>query len=201
MQKGFSVGWVLLGVAVVGAGLFLIKDSLPFLRIQYSVRSVTLPVRTMFLTNGSEEYCQQFDLENCPRKYCDLSGSSCPVCMNIGSCHAKEFPKTPFPTPNTSLAPTGVDEAVCNSDSECGVNTCGCTAVRKEFLTKNMCAQACIGEPKCLNNKCVLVTGNTQESFCGGYAGETGQYACPSGYKCQYPEPVYPDAQGKCVKL
>jgi len=35
---------------------------------------------------------------------------------------------------------------------------------------------------------------------CGGFAGEQGQSACPSGYKCQYPKPMYPDAQGKCVK-
>lgn len=35
---------------------------------------------------------------------------------------------------------------------------------------------------------------------CGGFAGETGQFACPEGYKCEYPKPSYPDAQGKCVK-
>lgn len=36
---------------------------------------------------------------------------------------------------------------------------------------------------------------------CGGFAGETGEFACPAGYKCQYPKPMYPDAQGKCVKI
>ncbi|MDO8577014.1 MAG: hypothetical protein Q7R82_01595 [Candidatus Daviesbacteria bacterium] len=34
---------------------------------------------------------------------------------------------------------------------------------------------------------------------CGGIAGEIGIYGCPSGYKCQYQKPMYPDAQGKCV--
>lgn len=37
--------------------------------------------------------------------------------------------------------------------------------------------------------------------ICGGFAGETGEFACPKGYKCKYPEQVYPDAQGECVKL
>lgn len=35
---------------------------------------------------------------------------------------------------------------------------------------------------------------------CGGFAGETGEFACPSGYYCKYPKPIYPDAQGVCVK-
>lgn len=35
---------------------------------------------------------------------------------------------------------------------------------------------------------------------CGGLGGEKGQFACPAGYKCKYPEPMYLDAQGKCVK-
>ncbi|MDP3758856.1 MAG: hypothetical protein Q8Q86_03985, partial [Candidatus Daviesbacteria bacterium] len=36
---------------------------------------------------------------------------------------------------------------------------------------------------------------------CGGIAGDTGEFVCPSGYECQYPKPMYPDAQGRCVKL
>lgn len=36
---------------------------------------------------------------------------------------------------------------------------------------------------------------------CGGIAGETGELACPKSYKCKYPEPVFPDAQGQCVRL
>lgn len=36
---------------------------------------------------------------------------------------------------------------------------------------------------------------------CGGFVGEQGNFACPVGYKCQYPSPKYPDAQGKCVNL
>lgn len=35
---------------------------------------------------------------------------------------------------------------------------------------------------------------------CGGFAGETGEFACPNDYTCQYPKPMYPDAQGTCVR-
>ncbi len=35
---------------------------------------------------------------------------------------------------------------------------------------------------------------------CGGFAGETGPMACPIGYYCKYPVPMYPDASGKCTK-
>lgn len=35
---------------------------------------------------------------------------------------------------------------------------------------------------------------------CGGFGGEKGDRACPEGYYCKYPEPMYPDASGKCVK-
>lgn len=35
---------------------------------------------------------------------------------------------------------------------------------------------------------------------CGGFAGETGEFACPNGYTCQYPKPMYPDGSGTCVK-
>ncbi len=41
---------------------------------------------------------------------------------------------------------------------------------------------------------------NPEGKGCGGFAGETGDAACPTGYKCQYPQPHYPDGQGKCVK-
>lgn len=41
---------------------------------------------------------------------------------------------------------------------------------------------------------------NVEGKACGGFVGETGQFACPEGYKCEYPKPMYPDAQGKCVK-
>ena len=41
---------------------------------------------------------------------------------------------------------------------------------------------------------------NGKEKVCGGFAGETGQFACPEGYSCKYPEPIYADAQGVCVK-
>lgn len=50
----------------------------------------------------------------------------------------------------------GSDQTSCTTVNDCGVNTCGCTAMRKEFLGKNTCMMACSGEIKCLNNKCVL---------------------------------------------
>lgn len=43
-------------------------------------------------------------------------------------------------------------------------------------------------------------TTNPEGKPCGGFAGETGEFACPAGYTCQYPKPMYPDAQGKCIK-
>lgn len=39
-----------------------------------------------------------------------------------------------------------------------------------------------------------------ESKACGGFAGEQGEFACPTGYRCQYPKPMYPDTQGKCVK-
>lgn len=44
-------------------------------------------------------------------------------------------------------------------------------------------------------------TNGAEGKACGGFAGEKGEFACPTGYKCQYPKPMYPDAQGKCVKI
>ena len=41
---------------------------------------------------------------------------------------------------------------------------------------------------------------NAEGKPCGGFAGETGQLACPGGYYCQYPKPRHPDEQGKCIK-
>lgn len=41
---------------------------------------------------------------------------------------------------------------------------------------------------------------NPEGKACGRLAGETGQFACPTGYVCQYPNPMYPDAQGKYVR-
>lgn len=41
---------------------------------------------------------------------------------------------------------------------------------------------------------------SAEGKVCGGFGGEKGQFACPTGYKCKYPEPMYPDAQGQCVK-
>lgn len=36
-----------------------------------------------------------------------------------------------------------------------------------------------------------------ETSVCGGIAG----IPCPEGYRCEYPEPSYPDAQGVCKKI
>lgn len=53
----------------------------------------------------------------------------------------------------------------------------------------------------CEFSPCPTVTQtNIEEKDCGGFAGETGQMACPTGYYCKYPRPMYPDASGKCTK-
>jgi len=41
---------------------------------------------------------------------------------------------------------------------------------------------------------------SAEGKVCGGFGGEKGQFACPAGYKCKHPEPMYPDAQGQCVR-
>lgn len=38
----------------------------------------------------------------------------------------------------------------------------------------------------------------TPGQACGGFAGETGKFKCPAGYRCVYPEPTMPDQQGEC---
>lgn len=35
---------------------------------------------------------------------------------------------------------------------------------------------------------------------CGGFGGESGEFACQTGYYCKYPSPMYPDASGICIK-
>ncbi|MBI2590627.1 MAG: hypothetical protein HYW33_01970 [Candidatus Blackburnbacteria bacterium] len=39
-----------------------------------------------------ESYCHGFDSQSCPSSRCQLV-SSCPVCLNIGTCHAKGYHK------------------------------------------------------------------------------------------------------------
>lgn len=41
---------------------------------------------------------------------------------------------------------------------------------------------------------------NAEGKSCGGFTGEKGASACPERYYCKYPEPVYPDDSGICVK-
>lgn len=43
-------------------------------------------------------------------------------------------------------------------------------------------------------------TNKAEGKDCGGFAGETGSNACPTGYYCKYPAPMYPDASGICTK-
>ncbi|GEM_PF-5367521 len=40
--------------------------------------------------------------------------------------------------------------------------------------------------------------GFSNGQVCGGFGGETRQFKCPVGFKCQYNN-KYPDSQGKCV--
>lgn len=45
----------------------------------------------------------------------------------------------------------------CNTDHDCGIDTCSCKALRKEFINqeKNICLTYC-GQVKCLDHQCVL---------------------------------------------
>ena len=49
------------------------------------------------------------------------------------------------------------DETSCQTDSDCGVELCGCTAKNRNFIdtNKNICTVMC-GDTKCTNNKCTL---------------------------------------------
>lgn len=53
-----------------------------------------------------------------------------------------------------------IDKTGCSSDGDCGVNTCSCTAQRKDSLEKISCAMICAGEAKCIDNRCVFVKNN-----------------------------------------
>lgn len=90
------------------------------------------------------------------------------------------------------------DKTRCFSDSDCGLNICQCSSLRKELIKDQdkMCTRACSGVPKCINNQCVL---DNEGEFCGGIAANLPENKCPSGYKCQL-DGNYPDAGGKCVK-
>lgn len=123
---------------------------------------------------------------------CTEEAKKCPD----GSFVARTGPNCEFSVCPVSVPTKPIDDIInCNSDSECGVNTCGCKAQRKDSLGKNICAQACTGEAKCLNNKCVLVKDAVEGEFCGGFAGKD----CLQGYICKL-DGNYPDAGGKCIK-
>lgn len=126
MQKGFVIIPILIGVLVIGGAvgawytkLIQIPNFPPpgcyYQQIQCiqapcnpiltcgtsSSNPVATPQTTPSLNflKGSEEYCRQFGPGGCPSD-CELSGPSCPVCMDIGTCHAKGISKTPSPTPS-----------------------------------------------------------------------------------------------------
>lgn len=102
MPKGQALVFILLGILMLAGivvGIFYLTEKGSFPALAPVLRSV----KTVFLTKGSEEYCRQFGPGGCPSD-CELSGPSCPVCLDIGTCHAKGISKTPFPTP--TVVPT-----------------------------------------------------------------------------------------------
>ena len=46
----------------------------------------------------------------------------------------------------------------CNTDSQCGVNFCDCKAELIDNITNSQksCMRVCNGQPKCINNQCIL---------------------------------------------
>lgn len=140
-------------------------------------------------------------------KACTQEAKQCPDGSYVGrtepNCEFKPCPTSNPPQTQDRAkeretyaeATPNPDISGCKVDSDCDVNTCSCTAARRDTLTRNMCLVMCPGEPKCINNKCELVKESTQETFCGGFTGKS----CPNGYTCQL-DGNYPDAGGKCIK-
>ncbi len=161
------------------------------------VQYIVLGVGALMLAVIGAWYINLIQIPGFPPPGCYYQNVQCiqAPCNPILVCNTSSIP-------GVSPVPNGTGETTCNSDNDCGVNICACKSIRKELIRTRdkICARYCPGEPKCINNQCVLEK-IAEGKPCGGFAGEKGQYACPSGYKCQYPEPLYPDAQGKCVKL
>lgn len=94
---------------------------------------------------------------------------------------------TPFPVSSISSTPISVEETACDSDSECGVNICECKSARKESIKTRdkMCTRYCQGEPKCINNKCVLST-ECKITGCSGEICSDKDLVSPCDIKAEY---------------
>lgn len=128
---------------------------------------------------------------------CTQEAKICPDGSSVGrigpNCEFKSCP----------VSKSVPDQTSCINDSDCGVNICQCVSLKKELIKEEdkMCTRFCPGDPKCVNNQCVLKdTTSAEGKDCGGFAGEKGLWACPTGFFCKYPEPIYPDASGKCTR-
>lgn len=62
-------------------------------------------------------YCRSFGPANCPKQYCELSGPSCPICLDVGGCIPKGFSfLKPVPTSNIGYIPTGTKGTINNQE-------------------------------------------------------------------------------------
>lgn len=52
-----------------------------------------------------------------------------------------------------------ISQNSCISDTDCGINYCGCEEKLKINIVEknNICAQYCPGKPKCIDSKCIIV--------------------------------------------
>lgn len=65
-------------------------------------------------------------------------------------------PVSPKQQPNISSEIP--EEEKCQSDADCGVNTCDCQAVNKKYLDPEgkICQRYCPGEPVCYKGRCIF---------------------------------------------
>lgn len=101
MRKGQALVFILVGILILAgiiAAVFYLTERGSF----PSLVPVLRPIKTVFFTKGSEEYCRQFGPGGCPSD-CEVR-SSCPICMDIG-CYAKATPR-PFPASTQVVVPT-----------------------------------------------------------------------------------------------
>lgn len=108
MQKGQILVFILAGILILAgivAGVFYLTEQGSFPQLVPVFR----PIKIMLLAKGSDKYCRQFgpSSSDCPSD-CEVR-PSCPVCADIG-CRAKDYSKTPYPTPTASPAANGIDE-------------------------------------------------------------------------------------------
>lgn len=93
--------------------------------------------------------------QNCPKKGWYLNGSFWNYfTYRIRNVGARSERSIPLPVPFSSYNP----ETFCMTDNDCGINICGCRAMRKEYIRPkdNLCARFCEGKVRCINNQCVL---------------------------------------------